>query len=254
MTTPTVAGTALTPPVCAIHQPNLFPRLSTLAKLFTADAWIVLDNVQFTRRDYQHRCRLADPSDPSDPSDPQRQQWLTLPVHLPNGRATRIHDVRLADQARSRRRVTQLLRHTYGQTPYWTAIEEPIRQVQETLAHTDHLIEIAETSTRALLRLLGWTGTIHHASRIPTRTGRSERLADLTCAIGATTYLCGTGGATYLSTWPFATHGLQVRLFPTPAECARHRPLHRVTALHALAGRGPQALAAELRDHASDLR
>ncbi|NED93467.1 WbqC family protein [Streptomyces sp. SID11233] len=39
---------------CAIHQPNLFPRLTTLAKLFAADYWIVLDDVQFTRRDYQH--------------------------------------------------------------------------------------------------------------------------------------------------------------------------------------------------------
>ncbi|MGC5010117.1 WbqC family protein [Streptosporangium sp. DT93] len=45
--------------VCAIHQPNLFPRLVTLAKLFAADYWIVLDDVQFARRDYQHRARLA---------------------------------------------------------------------------------------------------------------------------------------------------------------------------------------------------
>ncbi|WP_411977315.1 WbqC family protein [Streptomyces decoyicus] len=47
----------LPPPggLCAIHQPNLFPRLSTLAKLFAADCWIVLDDVRFTRRDYQHR-------------------------------------------------------------------------------------------------------------------------------------------------------------------------------------------------------
>lgn len=37
--------------VCAIHQPNLFPRLATLAKLFTADYWIVLGDVQFARRD-----------------------------------------------------------------------------------------------------------------------------------------------------------------------------------------------------------
>ncbi|WP_262505732.1 WbqC family protein [Streptomyces sp. TRM68367] len=45
--------------VCAIHQPNLFPRLSTLAKLYAADRWIVLDDVQFARRDYQHRARIA---------------------------------------------------------------------------------------------------------------------------------------------------------------------------------------------------
>ena len=45
--------------LCAIHQPNFFPRLSTLAKLYAADIWISLDDVQFARRDYQHRCQVA---------------------------------------------------------------------------------------------------------------------------------------------------------------------------------------------------
>ncbi|GEB60098.1 WbqC family protein [Streptomyces gardneri] len=58
--------------MCAIHQPNLFPRLTTLAKLFAADTWIVLDDVQFTRRDYQHRTRLA------ALSDPDRTKWLSI--------------------------------------------------------------------------------------------------------------------------------------------------------------------------------
>lgn len=41
--------------LCAIHQPNLFPRLITLAKLFPTDYWIALDDdVQFTRCGYQH--------------------------------------------------------------------------------------------------------------------------------------------------------------------------------------------------------
>jgi len=40
-------------PLCAIHQPNLFPRLSTLAKLFAADLWIALDDVQFARCHYR---------------------------------------------------------------------------------------------------------------------------------------------------------------------------------------------------------
>ncbi|MFE9254811.1 WbqC family protein [Streptomyces sp. NPDC006879] len=63
--------------VCAIHQPNFFPRLSTLAKLFAVDVWVVLDEVQFARRDYQHRARLADLGD---------RRWLSLATHLPQGR------------------------------------------------------------------------------------------------------------------------------------------------------------------------
>lgn len=51
----TASRAALSPPdlpepggLCAIHQPNFLPRLTTLAKLFAADYWIVLDDVQFT--------------------------------------------------------------------------------------------------------------------------------------------------------------------------------------------------------------
>lgn len=61
--------------LCAIHQPNLFPRLITLAKLFATDYWIVLDDVQFTRRDYQHRTRLVSLDDPSGSPSP-----LTCPT------------------------------------------------------------------------------------------------------------------------------------------------------------------------------
>ncbi|MFE7855726.1 WbqC family protein [Streptomyces sp. NPDC057403] len=82
----TAASSAPEPPrvspscgVCAIHQPNLFPRLPTLAKLFAADRWIVLDDVRFARGDYQHRARLAALDDPG------RQQWPSLPTHLPHG-------------------------------------------------------------------------------------------------------------------------------------------------------------------------
>ncbi|MFF7798013.1 WbqC family protein [Streptomyces olivaceus] len=35
------------------------PRLTTLAKLFASDHWIVLDDVQFARCDYQHRARIT---------------------------------------------------------------------------------------------------------------------------------------------------------------------------------------------------
>ncbi|MFE6746426.1 WbqC family protein [Kitasatospora purpeofusca] len=43
----------------AIHRPNLLPRLSVMAKILAADVWVVLDDVQYARRDYQHRARLG---------------------------------------------------------------------------------------------------------------------------------------------------------------------------------------------------
>ena len=181
--------------LCAIHQPNFFPRLSTLAKLYTADIWIVLDDVQFARRDYQHRCYLGPAA-----GSPLPERWLTVPVHLPGGRATLIGDVRLADPALAARRVPGLLRQYYRRSPHSAAILGLLPHVKDTLASAERMADVSMHTTVTLLRALRWPGAIYRSSELAARPGRSERLADLVSAAG---YLCGTGGSRYLDPAPF---------------------------------------------------
>ncbi|WP_369695746.1 WbqC family protein [Streptomyces coelicoflavus] len=84
-----------------IHQPSLSPRL---AKLFAADYWIVLDDVQFARRDYQHRARLGALDAPG------RRQWRSVPTRLPQGRPPLIRDALIVDPGRARRKTVGTLR------------------------------------------------------------------------------------------------------------------------------------------------
>jgi hypothetical protein len=195
------------PHVCAIHQPNLLPRLSTLAKLYAADTWVVLDDVQYNGRDYQNRARLA------RLDDPEKWQWLTLPVRRPDGRATLIRDVRLIDQRQARHRIARLLHQLYRTSPHWLAFRAELDPVLDLIEQTDQLSAVTELSTLVLLRQLGWTGRVLRSSDLPSRPDRSARLADLTTAVGADTYLCGPGGRRYLDTTPFAEQGLAVRWF-----------------------------------------
>lgn len=225
--------------LCAIHQPNFLPRLTTLAKLFAADYWIVLDDVQFTRRDYQHRARLANLDDPTD------QQWLTISTRLPNGRPTLIHDAVIDDPGLARRRTAGMLRQRYGDSPQWPALAKALDPVLDAFT-TGRTATVAEMSTRVLLDLLGWRGQILSSRRLLARPGRSARLADLAAATGARTYLCGTGGMTYLDPAPFAAQNIAVAPFrpPTTGIWSSGRSL---SALWALAALGPQALAARLK-------
>ncbi|MFJ8086236.1 WbqC family protein [Streptomyces sp. NPDC096205] len=186
----------------------MFPRLTTLAKLFAADYWIVLEDVQFTRRDYQHRARLADLDDPA------RQQWLTLPTHLPGGRSTLIRDAVIDDPALARRRTAGMLRQHYGASPHWPALAKALDPVLDAFT-TGRTAAVAQMSARVLLDLIGWRGQILTSSRLTARPGRSVRLADLAAATGARTYLCGTGGMTYLDPDPFA--GPERHRGPVPA-------------------------------------
>ncbi len=233
--------------LCAIHQPNFFPRLSTLAKLFTADTWVILDDVQFARRDYQHRCHLAAVGDAGLP-----ERWLTVPVHLPIGRATLIRDVRVAEPGLALRRITSLLYQYYRRAPYRAAVLDLLPQIEDAFASTERLAAVSECATLALLRAVKWPGVICHSSDLPVRSGRSQRLADLTRAVGGTAYLCGTGGSRYLDPEPFVNEGLGIELF-TPPEHAGDgtwKDDRRVTALADLAAFGPTAMAEKLSEHA----
>lgn len=216
---------------CAIHQPNIFPRLSTLAKLYAADIWIVLDNVQFNHRDYQHRARLA------APDDLQHGQWLSLPVHRPFGRSTRINEVLLLEPDKSARRVMQLVQQHYGRAPHWEELRGVVQEVAAAIAVGARLAEVTEISTRLLLDLLGWRGSVVRSSDLAARQERSARLADLALAVGADEYLCGTGGAKYLDEWPFREYGILVSYFGMP-DRDPWPAARKVSALHWVAEMG----------------
>ncbi len=199
-----------------------------------------LDDVQFARRDYQHRTRLG------ALDDAERWRWLSVPSHLPHGRRTAIRDVLIADPDPARRRAAAMVRQEYRASAYWPALEAALDPVWAAF-DTGRTAAVAEASTRVLLDVLGWRGRVLTASRLPARPGRSQRLADLTAAAGATTYLCGTGGMTYLEPAPFTTRGLTVAPFLLPATGV-WTSATRVTSLWALARLGPVGLAARLRD------
>ncbi|MEU8600605.1 WbqC family protein [Streptomyces parvulus] len=79
--------------------------------------------MQFARRDYQHRARIAT----LDGLAPNR--WLTIPTHRPSGRATLIRDTLIAVPAAARRGVSLILRQQYGTSPHRPALDRALQPV-----------------------------------------------------------------------------------------------------------------------------
>ncbi|WP_330177818.1 WbqC family protein [Streptomyces sp. NBC_01498] len=118
---------------------------------------MVLNDAQFTPRDFQHRARLRTLDEPG------RRQWLTIPTHLPHRRPTLIRDALIDDPGRARRKTAGTLRQYYGASPYWPALARSLAPVPD--AHgTGRIATVADVSTRALLGRLGWQGKIHTAA------------------------------------------------------------------------------------------
>jgi hypothetical protein len=132
--------------------------------------------------------------------------------------------------------------------PLLACVREVLDVVLDRFENTDRVADLARTSTFALLTDLGWSGDVLESSAIPTRQGRSERLADLAVATGSTHYLCGTGGLRYLDHQPFAAHGITVLPFHTPVDTGDRlwQWARRVSSLWALSEIGPSELATRL--------
>lgn len=196
-------------PTCAVHQPNLFPRISTLFKLYSADTWIVLDDVQFNARDYQNRAWLQSPHD-------GHGQWLTLATHKPDGRATRIRDITLVDPLKNEKRLLSLVKQYYGRCRRWPQLRSIVECTAEAVREHESLARVGELSTRLLLSDLGWRGTVVRSSSFTVSSERSTRLAELASRLGSRRYLCGTGGARYLDVAPFRERDIAVQYVTLP--------------------------------------
>jgi hypothetical protein len=237
--------------LCAIHQPNFLPRRSTFAKLYAADIWIILDDVQFTRRDYQNRCYLTPVADAQFPG-----RWLTIPVHLPGGRATLIRDVRLAEPALTAKRTSGILRDYYRRAPYRSDILDMIPGTEETITGTgrladvrrarhDHSAAAAELAGSSLpkqrrpgprrpFRSAGRPHARRRGSHVPVRRGRQP--------------LPRTGRLRRARTRRNHVHPPEHAADLSP-ETAR-----RVSVLADLAAEGPERLSAAMREHAQLIR
>ncbi len=147
--------------VCAIHRPDLFPRLSTLAELVAADYWIVLDDVRFARRGYQHRASAGHwPPRGRRSGCPSRRPCLTAGPP-PSGRRGSL--IRHA----AGRRLGQVLAHQHRRSPHWPAFEEALESVPALFDITDRLAVVTEASTGLLPHAVGWRGQILHSSDLP---------------------------------------------------------------------------------------
>src|SRR3989344_2925711 len=56
------------------HQPEYLPYLGFFYKMVKADRFILVDNIQFSKGDFQNRNRIR------AASDPRGWAWLTVPV------------------------------------------------------------------------------------------------------------------------------------------------------------------------------
>lgn len=168
----------------AIHQPNFAPWLGFLAKMAQVDAFILLDDVAFTKGGFTNRVKIAGLSD---------AEWLTVPIRHHFGQM--IRDVEI-DGVEWEPDAFRRLHKAYRAEPGWNAHAELFAWMFDGL-HTK-LAGLNHDLIGSLCSVYRIECPVYLASdlRAHVRPGTGG-LIDLVSAVGGTHYIAGGGSMAY---------------------------------------------------------
>ncbi len=180
-----------------ITQPMLFPWTGVFEQLQLADAYIYLDDAQFSKGSFTNRVQLY---------GGDQRRWLTIPL-AGKGSFQRICDLKAAPGDWRDRHIEALGAIVAG-APH---AEVALDLMRLAYAETDLdalLIASMETCAKALS--VGGQRRILRSQDM-TAGGRSwRRVLDLVLEVGGTTYLTGHGAVNYLDHEAFEAAGVAV--------------------------------------------
>ena len=197
----------------AIHQPQYLPWIGYFDKLDRADVFVLLDNVQYKKNEWQNRNRIR---------TSQGWQWITVPVLYKY--PEKINVVKINNAVDWRRKHLNALISNYSKAPFF---KEHRLFFEETFArHWEYLGEINLHIIQYLNRALGINKEIVLASRLSLREEPTERLIDICKHVQTDTYLSGKDGAKYMNFDTFAQANIQVTFqdFHHPTYSQLHEP------------------------------
>lgn len=218
----------------AIVQSSYIPWKGYFDLIRAADEFILLDDVQFTKRDWRSRNRIK---------TKDGLYWLSIPV-LTRGRYDqRISDTTIADASWSERH-WRTIHDAYARTPFFDAYAAPVRAFYESPV-SERLSDVNRSLIEAMCGALGITTPIRWSSEYHPAEGRNERLIDLCVKAGASHYLSGPAARGYIDEAAFARAGVEVHFVDYSGYPEYPQPFppfeHAVSALDMIFCTGPRA-------------
>ena len=181
----------------AIHQPQYFPWPPYVHKVLSADIFVYLDSVQFSKNGVQNRNQIKTAQGPL---------WLTIPVRNHLGQL--LKDTRVAEPGATRKH-WKTIRTSYARTRGFARWQTELESLLD--RDSEFLLAPAIDSIEWMLSKLDVRTERIKASEIDGTSGEASKLVASICsALRATCYLTGTGALAYLNERDFAEVGCEV--------------------------------------------
>jgi hypothetical protein len=186
--------------IVVIHQAEHIPWLGYFDKMLQSDLFVVLDNVQFTKNNFQNRNRIIDQN--------LEPHWLSVPVKIKNHLDKSFCEIKICYDHNWQKRYLGKLYHCYSKKKnfslYIDVFEKIIFSNHETIFDLNMSIinffrDIFNIKTKMIL-----------ASTLKPKGNSSELLLDICKKLDAKVYLSGSGGKNYLKENIFTKEGILV--------------------------------------------
>jgi len=189
----------------AVIQSNYIPWRGYFDMLRSADEVILLDSVQFTRRDWRNRNQIK---------TPQGTAWLTVPVEVKGRFAQAIDETQIADKSWAESHL-RTIGVNYARAAHYAATAGWYSDLLRSAATEPLLTSVNERLLRGLFARLGITVPLLRCTNVLDKAAMAamdptQRLVELAKARGATRYITGPAASSYLDLGQFAAAGIEV--------------------------------------------
>lgn len=184
----------------AVVQSNYIPWKGYFDLIRSVDAFILYDDVQYTRCDWRNRNKIK---------TAQGEHWLSIPVRKKGLLGQLINEVQISSPGWAAAH-WKTIEQNYRRAPCFNQMEAPIRALYEQAAHLNHLSRINHLFIAGLCPLLGIHTPLYRSEELGSVDGRNERLIHLCQVFGADEYLSGPAASSYLDEGAFAAAGIKV--------------------------------------------
>lgn len=219
----------------AIVQSNYIPWKGYFDLIRSVDEFILLDEVQYTRRDWRNRNRIK---------TPQGTKWVTIPVKVRGRYHQRIDETTIDDPGWAKNH-WETLHHFYRAS---AAFDEIAPRIESLYASVDSasLSEVNRRFLEEICAILGIETRFSWSTDYGAEGAKGERILNLCLSAGADVYVSGPSARDYLDEAPFEDAGVRVEWFDYsgyPEYPQLHPPfVHEVSIVDLLFNTGTAAL------------
>jgi|SRR5579872_5295106 len=181
----------------AIHQPQYFPYGGFFHKLSLSDLYVVMDDAQYDKR-FTNRNRIIAPGGPV---------WISVPINKTQRFAPNL-EVEINNDMRWQNLHWRRLELSYNKSRFFQLYKGYFEQL-----YKKEWKMLFDLDLETLGQVISWLGLkieIVRESELGVLSRSTERLVDVCKAVGADTYIAGSGSKNYMDESVFERNNITV--------------------------------------------